>query len=1312
MILRKKTTDSWTEPTQGTAYTVGTSIGLGTVVYNSNGTTFTDTGLAPGTSYDYKFYSENYSYYSAGATATASTATTSATDYFRSKTTGNWGTAASWESSPDNSTWVNSALAPDNAAASVTILNGHTITLAAAASTKSLTINSGGGFASGSYTLTVATGGTLANSGSFDKGTGAVSFSGSGTISGTIALNNVILAGGVDFGSNSTVYGNLTINLGGYVNTHAPYYASGSSLVYNSGTTYGRGTEWSANSGQGYPFHVQISSNTTLDLGANSGTHKNRRCFGNLTVDNGSTFSMNVNAMDSALTVLGNITNNGTITLSQSLGGDLKIQGDIVDNGTFNANNRAVFFNGPNTQHISGTGTFDISYVRINKTNGSVVLGSNLLCEGPAGGNAMEIDGSSSVLDLNGHILTLGKAGVNSTYNSGIGTPGVIKGGSASGIIVQGTGTFGALKFDQSSPGSSNALQNFTIDRTTSGTVSLGSSLTVSGTLTLTNGTFILDANTLTIAGNSPARTSGTLDASNAAATLAFTNSSSITLPVSIFTGNINNLTINGTGGIIFGNTATVAGTLSLTNGLLNIGSNALTLNSTVTPGSGSIISAAGGTVNFAQVSNGQNVPAGTYGNLTFSNFNKTLANSGTIGIAGTFTPGSGTASISGSTIEYNGTSAQVLPSGFTTYNNLSLNNAAGTSCTGSLTVNNLMHVIAGTFTSHSTYKDVQIDNGATLATADNINVSGNWSNAGTFTPSSYKVTFNGSSQQTISGSATSTFNSVDLNNSNGLKLTGSASIAGTLSMLTGSLISDGGTLSYGNNGILLFNGAGYSATTNVEFPATNGPKSFTINTVDPAGLSLHASRTLSGALTVASGQKFIIPYSKSLTVSNGFTNSGTVTLTSPTNSGPSGSLIVDGTISGNINAERYINGYTSNTDGWHTISSPVNNMAIAGSNLQPGTPDDLFKYNEVTNMWLNYMVGSQFTNFANGEGFLCAYQTTAVKKFTGVPNNSDITFTNLSFTANRGWHLLGNPYPSAVKWNDGNWAFSNINGIAKIFNSGGSYSDINPNGIIPSMQGFFVQVTNGSNSIKIPKASRVHDLTNFYKETETFSETLKLTAQSDIDNTFVETVVRFDPSSTPSFDNDFDAHFLPGISQAPQMYTVLNGNDYLSTNVFPPSSLVAVPMNFVKGTSGNYTLTAIGTETFSAGVTILLEDLKTGNTQNLMTNPVYPFTSLASDNPNRFKLHFSGALGVNNQYGGKEPIKVYTAGQDIYINNSGNENLSALITVYNLLGQIVTERNLNGEQLSKITLNGAEGYYLVKVVTGNQTMTAKIFVR
>ncbi|MEI7502172.1 MAG: hypothetical protein WCJ61_02715, partial [Paludibacter sp.] len=223
-----------------------------------------------------------------------------------------------------------------------------------------------------------------------------------------------------------------------------------------------------------------------------------RQCSGNLTVDALSVFTMNITAMSAAVTVMGNVLNNGTITLSGSSGGDLKTQGNINDSGTFNANSRAIFFNGSNTQVIQGTGVFDISYVRINKTGGSVQLVSNLTCAGPGGGNAMEIDGTNSLLDLNGFTLYLGASGVASTYNNGIATPGFIKGSSTSSISILGTGGLGTINFYTGS----QALNNLTVDRTSSGTLTIGTDLTVSGTLTSTFGTLSMGSGkTLTLSG-------------------------------------------------------------------------------------------------------------------------------------------------------------------------------------------------------------------------------------------------------------------------------------------------------------------------------------------------------------------------------------------------------------------------------------------------------------------------------------------------------------------------------------------------------------------------------------------------------------------------------------------------------------------------------------------------------------------------------------------------------------------------------------------------------------------------------------------
>jgi autotransporter-associated beta strand protein len=74
MIVRKTSAESWTEPTQGTSYTAGSStIGDGDVIYIGDGTSHPDSGLSAGTTYDYKFYSVNNNYYSAGVTAQAST---------------------------------------------------------------------------------------------------------------------------------------------------------------------------------------------------------------------------------------------------------------------------------------------------------------------------------------------------------------------------------------------------------------------------------------------------------------------------------------------------------------------------------------------------------------------------------------------------------------------------------------------------------------------------------------------------------------------------------------------------------------------------------------------------------------------------------------------------------------------------------------------------------------------------------------------------------------------------------------------------------------------------------------------------------------------------------------------------------------------------------------------------------------------------------------------------------------------------------------------------------------------------------------
>lgn len=114
------------------------------------------------------------------------------------------------------------------------------------------------------------------------------------------------------------------------------------------------------------------------------------------------------------------------------------------------------------------------------------------------------------------------------------------------------------------------------------------------------------------------------------------------------------------------GNSLTVSGGLTLTNGTFNTAA--------TFPAVSGAINVAGGTVGFIG-SVPQTIPAYNYNNLTSSSTgSRTFANSGTIGIAGIFTAGTNTYTTTGSTIDLNGGGAQSIPA--INYNNLTLSNA------------------------------------------------------------------------------------------------------------------------------------------------------------------------------------------------------------------------------------------------------------------------------------------------------------------------------------------------------------------------------------------------------------------------------------------------------------------------------------------------------------------------------------------------------------------------------------------------------------------------------------------------------------
>ena len=99
-------------------------------------------------------------------------------------------------------------------------------------------------------------------------------------------------------------------------------------LKYSTGGTYTAAEEWYPNttSGPGVPHHVEISSGTMLTFGSSA----------------------------FARTAKGNVTIDGTLTLSSAAGGDLNVGGNFTRSGVFTHNNRTVTMNGSSAQTIGG----------------------------------------------------------------------------------------------------------------------------------------------------------------------------------------------------------------------------------------------------------------------------------------------------------------------------------------------------------------------------------------------------------------------------------------------------------------------------------------------------------------------------------------------------------------------------------------------------------------------------------------------------------------------------------------------------------------------------------------------------------------------------------------------------------------------------------------------------------------------------------------------------------------------------------------------------------------------------------------------
>lgn len=85
------------------------------------------------------------------------------TDYYRSKATGDWNAISTWQSSSDNTNWIDASQSPALSSPGITVLNGHTVSLSSNLTIDDLSINAGGTLSVSAGTTLTLNDGTAAN---------------------------------------------------------------------------------------------------------------------------------------------------------------------------------------------------------------------------------------------------------------------------------------------------------------------------------------------------------------------------------------------------------------------------------------------------------------------------------------------------------------------------------------------------------------------------------------------------------------------------------------------------------------------------------------------------------------------------------------------------------------------------------------------------------------------------------------------------------------------------------------------------------------------------------------------------------------------------------------------------------------------------------------------------------------------------------------------------------------------------------------------------------------------------------------------
>lgn len=565
---------------------------------------------------------------------------------------------------------------------------------------------------------------------------------------------------------------------------------------------------------------------------------------------------------------------------------------------------------------------------------------------------------------------------------------------------------------------------------------------------------------------------------------------------------------------------------------------------------------------------------------------------------------------------------------------------------------------------------------------------------------------------------------------SNSINLISGLTIEGnyTIEVFSEASITCSGGTAYASN-----NSSNYKATFNYFNSTTwngtawsNGTPTSSLDAIIAGDFSTTASGDTAGftakSLTVNSGKTFTVNTGHTVTVAGAITNSGTFAVNNSANLLQTN---VSATNTGSIVVKR--NSANIQLYDYTLWSSPV-----AGQKLKAFSPDTLdarfYSYNSGTNLY-NVVSAPATTDFASATGYLirtpntwaAATPTTFNGVFTGVPNNGDISFTMSVGALGSRYNLVGNPYPSPISIasfvSDNStitgtlyfWRKTNGTGTAyctyagSTFTTNGNAQAADPNGIIQTGQGFFVEARGSGTALLFKNSQRVSNTANqFFRSNIIENNRIWLNATNS-SGAFSQMAVGYMTDATQNVDS-LDGKY---INDSPFALTsLINSEEYtIQGRALPFSTSDSVPLGFKTNVAGNYTIAIDHVDgLFSNGQAIYLKD----NLLNIVTNlgvGSYSFASAAGTFNSRFEIVYQSILGVNIPEFTSNNVVAFNDNGDISI-NSGSTVMEQ-VQVYDLQGRLLVEKKQINASETRINTTAVNQVLLLEITatTGSKVI-------